>query len=64
MPLVKILGEDKKIRIEGKTAIEILHSLGLNSNSTIVLKNGRPIPDDEELSEGDEITVMKSFSGG
>ncbi|MEL9914761.1 MAG: MoaD/ThiS family protein [Thermoplasmatales archaeon] len=64
MPLVKILGENKKIRIEGKTAIEILHSLGLNSNSTIVLKNGRPIPDDEELSEGDEITVMKSFSGG
>ncbi|MEM1995572.1 MAG: MoaD/ThiS family protein [Thermoplasmatales archaeon] len=64
MPLVKILGENKKISIEGKTAIEILHSLGLNSNSTIVLKNGRPIPDDEELSEGDEITVMKSFSGG
>ncbi|MEM1613346.1 MAG: MoaD/ThiS family protein [Thermoplasmatales archaeon] len=64
MPLVKILGENKKIRIEGKTAIEILHSLGLNSNSTIVLKDGRPIPDDEELSEGDEITVMKSFSGG
>ncbi|MEM0127765.1 MAG: MoaD/ThiS family protein [Thermoplasmatales archaeon] len=64
MPLVRILGENKEVRIEGKTAIEVLHSMGLNSNSTIVLKNGRPIPDDEELSEGDEITVMKSFSGG
>ncbi|MEM0140684.1 MAG: MoaD/ThiS family protein [Thermoplasmatales archaeon] len=64
MALVKILGENKEVEVKGKNAIEVIHSLGLNSNSIVVLKKGRPIPEDEELSEDDEITVVKSFSGG
>ncbi len=65
MVRVKIFGENGERNIEGNNSGEIiLKKLGLNASSTIILRNGRPIPEDTIVEENDEITVIKSFSGG
>jgi sulfur carrier protein ThiS len=65
MVIVKVLGREDSISIPGvKKGTDILKSLGLNANSSILLKNGKPIPEDSGVEEGDSITVIRSFSGG
>ncbi len=65
MAKVKIFGVDGERNIEGNNSGEIiLKKLGLSVSSTIILRNGRPIPEDTLVEENDEITVIKSFSGG
>ncbi|MGC8645071.1 MAG: MoaD/ThiS family protein [Thermoplasmata archaeon] len=64
MAVVRIMGEKVERKVDGKNASDILHYMGINANSVIVLRDGRPIPEDEELSDEDEITVIRSFSGG
>ncbi|MCL5873996.1 MAG: MoaD/ThiS family protein [Candidatus Thermoplasmatota archaeon] len=65
MTKVKIIGEAKEILIEGNCRGEdVLKQLGLSSSSTIILRNGRPIPEDVQVGGDDEITIIKSFSGG
>jgi sulfur carrier protein ThiS len=65
MANVKIFGETKEIRIDGnKNGEVILKHLGLSSSSTIILRDGKPVPEDTLIGEDDDITVIKSFSGG
>ncbi|MCL4447997.1 MAG: MoaD/ThiS family protein [Thermoplasmatales archaeon] len=65
MARIKIFGEPKEMKIEGDSIGEaILKQLGMSSSSTIILRNGKPIPEDAPISEDDEITVIRSFSGG
>jgi|YelNatPaOPRAMG01_1025707.scaffolds.fasta_scaffold01711_11 sulfur carrier protein len=64
MVTVRIIGEKDERKVEGKNPMQILHSIGINTNSVIILRNGKPIPEDEDIEEGDEITVIRSFSGG
>jgi sulfur carrier protein ThiS len=65
MTKVKILGEEKEVYVQGNCKGEvILKQLGLNSSSTIILKNGKPVPEDAPIGDGDDITIIKSFSGG
>ena len=65
MAKVKILGDSKEVQVEGKMSGEvILKQLGLSSSSTIILRNGKPIPEDSLVGEDDDITIIKSFSGG
>lgn len=65
MARVKIFGENKEILVEGNTSGDvILKQLGLSSSSSIILRSGRPIPEDAPVMEDDDITIVKSFSGG
>jgi sulfur carrier protein ThiS len=65
MTKVKIFGEAKELVVEGSiSGEELLKELGLNSSSTIILKNGRPVPEDVIIGGEDNVTIIKSFSGG
>lgn len=65
MVTVKIFGERVERVICGpKNGEQVLRELGLNVNSSLILKRGKPIPEDLPLNEDDELTVIKSFSGG
>ena len=65
MAKVKIFGDSKEVQVEGKMSGEvILKQLGLSSSSTIILRNGKPIPEDSLVEKDDDITIIKSFSGG
>ncbi|EQB64664.1 MAG: hypothetical protein AMDU3_IPLC00004G0242 [Thermoplasmatales archaeon I-plasma] len=65
MTKVKIFGEAKELVLEGSiSGEELLKELGLNSSSTIILKNGRPVPEDVIIGGEDNVTIIKSFSGG
>ena len=65
MTKVKIFGEAKELVVEGSiSGEELLKELGLNSSSTIILKNGRPVPEDIIIGGEDNVTIIKSFSGG
>lgn len=65
MAKVRILGKNEEIRISGaKNGETILKQLGLNSSSSIILRNGKPIPEDALIGDEDDITIIKSFSGG
>ena len=64
MITVRIMGRKDEMKVEGKNATQILHSLGLSANSVIILRNGKPISEDEDIEDGDEITIIRTFSGG
>lgn len=60
-----ISGEEKEIPfVKGDSVSDILEKAEINSETVIVKKNDTIIPDDEELSDGDEIVVLKIVSGG
>ena len=65
MVRIRIFGEKGEIQIEGnKSGQTVLKQLGLSSSSAIIMRNGRPIPEDIQLGDEDDITIIKSFSGG
>jgi len=62
---VNILGENTKREFTGrKKGIEIIRELGFSIDSTIIIKDGKPLPEDEIIEDGSQITIIKSFSGG
>ena len=42
----------------------LLARLGINPVEVIVLCNGRPVPEDEEVNGGGEIEIIRIVSGG
>ena len=42
----------------------LLERLGINPVEVIVLCNGRPVPEDEEVNGGGEIEIIRIVSGG
>ncbi len=54
---VQIMDKHRELR-------EVAKDLGYNPESVIFLRNGLPVPDDEIPKEGEEIILMKAFSGG
>ncbi|NQE46572.1 Small archaeal modifier protein 2 [ANME-1 cluster archaeon GoMg2] len=64
---VKIVADKTEERIieaaEDDTYECVLAKLGVNPVEVLVLRNGRPVPEDEEVAEG-EITIIRIVSGG
>jgi len=50
-------------RFSGK-AEELVREMGMKPDEVIVLRNGKPIPIDERVSDNDEITLLRVSSGG
>jgi sulfur carrier protein ThiS len=65
---VKLLPEGNKFKEtklkKGATGQDLLEKLNLALDAHIISKQGDPIPLDDELEEGDRISIIKVVSGG
>lgn len=65
---VKLLPQEKKFKNvtlkDGSRGQELLDKLGLAPDAHILARERDPIPLDEELKEGEEISVIQVISGG
>lgn len=58
-------GEDASLQLEtGADALGLLDRLELTPDAHIVLRDGRPLPVDASLRDGDELDVVTVISGG
>ncbi len=48
----------------GATALDLLSSLSIPPDATIVMREGKPIPLDAGLADGDELKLLTVMSGG
>ena len=64
---VKIVPRNVKQEVEvkdGSTAADLLRIMKLRPDGFIVLRNNTPIPIDEVVNEGQELTLLQVASGG
>ncbi len=63
---VKYRNQIKEIEIKKEKikAEDILKALGLSSEYAFVVKNGEVVPEDEIITELDDIKVINAISGG
>jgi sulfur carrier protein len=57
-------GESREVVLERGTVGELLARLGLGREGGVVVKDGRPLVEDEVLSNGDRVRVYRAASGG
>jgi len=57
-------GAEAEGRGEADTYEALLARLGINPVEVIVLCNGKPVPEDEEVNGGGEIEIIRIVSGG
>lgn len=48
----------------GATVRDVLAAVGQSQDSTLVIRAGVPIPEDEAVHDGDDLTILSAFSGG
>lgn len=57
--------ETKEIQINAASTIEtILKNLNIKPDTVIVMENKKPLPIDDKLKDGQEISIMQVSSGG
>ncbi len=63
---IKVIYRGKEIEVpkEKIKAKELLEFLGLSPLSSLVIKNGEVVPEDEIIEEKDEVRVVNAISGG
>lgn len=63
---IKVLYRGKEIELPERRlkAKELLRKLGLSPLSSIVVKNGEVVSEEEYVEEGDNIRVINAISGG
>ena len=63
---IKVIYRGKEIEIPEKKlkAKELLEKLGLSPLSSLVVKNGEVISEEDYVEEGDNIRVINAISGG
>ncbi len=63
---IKVLYRGKDIELPEKKlkAKELLKRLGLSPLSSLVVKNGEVISEEDTVEEGDNIRVINAISGG
>ncbi len=58
-------GRVVEVKVEGKIKVRsLLEELGLNPEAAVVLKSGKPLTEDEEVSDGEQVDVVRVLSGG
>lgn len=65
--VVKRIGEETKDTYsleEGSRIVDLLYSLNINIETVVVRRNGRIVPEEEELSDNDELVIIPVVSGG
>jgi sulfur carrier protein ThiS len=65
---VKLLPREKKFKDvdvkNGAIGKDLLEKLRLQPDAYIIARKGNPIPLDEELKEGEKISIFQVISGG
>lgn len=57
--------ETKEIKIEkGSTINDVLKKINLKPDTIIVMDKDTPLPIDDELNDGQELTIIQVSSGG
>lgn len=57
-------GETEEIEISSTSVDKLLHQLGINQSSVIVVMNERIIPEDTTLCNEDELQIIRVVYGG
>lgn len=63
---IKVLYRGKEYEFPEKKlkAKELIRKLGLSPLSSLVIKNGEVISEEDYIEEGDEVRVVNAISGG
>ena len=63
---VELLPEKRveEVELKAGTVRELLHRLGMSVEDAVVVKDGRPLLEDEVLGDGDKVLVLRAASGG
>jgi len=66
---IKVVLRRKELELEFReneriNVSKVLNKLNLQLPAIIVLRNGQPIPEDEELKDGDVLEIIDVHSGG
>lgn len=63
---VAVVVQGKKTEFDGnaRTIVDVLSGMGINRETVIVRKGKSVVPAEEEIADGDEIELIKIFSGG
>ncbi len=63
---IKVIYRGKEIELPEKEikAVELLRKLDLSPLSSLVVKNGEVVSEEDILKEGDEVRVINAISGG
>jgi sulfur carrier protein ThiS len=57
--------ETKEVNLKnGTSVLSLLKKLNIKPDTIIVLNNNKPIPIDDELKNGEELTILQVSSGG
>jgi len=57
--------ETKEISLEkGLTVEDVLKKINLKPDTVIIINKSKPIPIDEEIKDGEELTIIQVSSGG
>ena len=57
--------ETKEINLEkGLTVEDVLKKINLKPDTVIIINKSKPIPIDEEIKDGEELTIIQVSSGG
>jgi sulfur carrier protein ThiS len=57
--------ETKEVELEeGATGMSLVESLDLTPDSIILARSNKPIPIDDELKDGENVTLISVVSGG
>lgn len=57
-------GETEEIELESTRLDSLLHQLGINQSSVIVVMNDQIIPEDTMLCNEDELQIIRVVYGG
>ncbi len=61
--VLKFFGDEREMVVEGGRVDEILRKAGLSVDAYIVTRDGKPVPEDEVVEDG-ELVLYPVFSGG
>jgi len=57
--------ETKELKTEeGTTINDVLKKIDLKPDTVIVMENDKPLPIDDKIKDGQEITIIQVSSGG
>ncbi|MCK4613549.1 MAG: MoaD/ThiS family protein [Thermoplasmata archaeon] len=63
--IVRLSDEERTLELpEGADGFAVIDALGLFPDAVLVLRNDEVIPEDEPLSEGDALEIIKVGSRG
>ncbi|RUM48247.1 MAG: thiamine biosynthesis protein ThiS [Hyperthermus sp.] len=54
----------KNVELEGSRVKELVKALGMSIEEVVVVREGRPLHEDDIVEDGEELTVIRAASGG